>query len=1039
MLEFLLQQFPFRYGLDEGTDPHQQPPGRLTTLENGEWVKGGRIQKRSGISAPFGTTYYTTSSTGTTTSGSITSAKRLFSRGTELGLVDGSYVYVYSTNRAAWQRVDQVPDTGLTWSTLIDPYTGVAANDVALVDGKYQVHAWTTGDPLNFANQDYLWAAVLDLEGRSVAPPINITSVVHGVRVLASGQYAFVIYRAGLNIIVNVLNTSTMSWGPTATLRNDARLTSGWDAMMIGSNVVIVYENTPGNAIKLYSYSFNGAAFTQTATGGITGELSNDFRCFALDGAAGEVLYVMYCDRTGGLVRIATANPSTMVQVTAPTTLESGTSALNVSVKRIDASNALCGWSYAQTGPTRGRLSTIKVSSVLAQDLASRRGTWGARLISRIFTLNSKYYAFALDYPISASSAFAGANSALVEIETSAGPSAYIPHRYLGKLDPMVGGLSLQGFLPSTIAYDGTKVLVPVPFLGAAPQTTSNWRCGLRLASVTCTTSLPADMWRTVVFGAEAYMAGALLHAFDGRSCFDYGFSRAPIIAETQAASPTAGSIAAGNYLYGVCLEFRSNAGVLHRSPIAVGGPINAPGGTTTITLTLVGTDFTSKVDVATGSATAWPILLAVHRSTVGGSNYYRLTFEPRYNVIAYDVTTASQTLADTSNDSAILTSGVALATRPLVYTTGGILEDEQPPNLLTHTLHKSRLWGPIGDRRTIWYSKSFQDDLGVAPGFSSSFRMMMDEDITSIWSMDEKGIIASDTSLWYILGGDGGPTATGQGSDIQGPFAIQTDVGCTNPRSVVGLPDGTMFECDGRIYLLTRGLEVVWIGRQVQDKLAAFPNITSAVLVPAKNQVRFTCNNDDGTEHTVLVYDYVEKQWTTFRYLESEGYGAIADAIMHAGRYHFALTDGSVYRELDDGSCTDDGGFVPMTLETAWISAAGPLAFQSVRRFALHGVSVGNHDLTLSVGFDRDPSYPEVAVWPAGTPVTAIGPLEAAELHIGTRRKCSSIRFKIRDDAPSESEAYPMGSGQGPMFDSMGIEVGVKKGFQKKPATKRG
>jgi hypothetical protein len=306
-----------------------------------------------------------------------------------------------------------------------------------------------------------------------------------------------------------------------------------------------------------------------------------------------------------------------------------------------------------------------------------------------------------------------------------------------------------------------------------------------------------------------------------------------------------------------------------------------------------------------------------------------------------------------------------------------------------------------------------------------------MEEDVTSLWSMDEKLIVSSAQSLWYIVGGDGGPTASGQGSDIQGPFHIQSDVACTNPRSVVSTSEGVMFESDGRIYLMTRGLEVVWLGRQVQDKLASFPNITSAVLVTSKSQVRFTCNNDDATAHTVLVYDYVEKQWSTFRY--AGGTVAIADAVVYDGDYHFLTTAGAVYRESSDASHLDDDEWVVMTLETAWISAAGPLAFQSVRRFALHGVSNSNHELTLSVGLDRSASYALTRTWSAGTDTTAVGPLEAAELHLGS--KCSSVRFKIEDGSPGGTPS----DGRGPSFDSMGIEVGIKKGFQKKPATKRG
>jgi hypothetical protein len=1033
MLEFQLQQFPFRFGLDEGTDPNQQPPGRLTTLENGEWIKGGRIQKRGGVAATYGTTYYADTSTG-----SITAGKRLLSRGGELCLNDGSYLYSYSSERAAWQRVDRVPDVAMTWTTALDTNVGISSSDAALSASGYLVQAWRAGAPNDSSGR--LWYRVTDAEtGSILLSPTQLSTVASiGCRVLVSGTIAFVVYRETADIKVRAIDLTTMASATVAVLRNDARLTTGFDAKIVGSNLVLAYENS-ANALKLYSYSYNSGTnvYTQTANGGVTGEAGNDFRKIAIDGISGERIYVAYYVESTDLIRVATVNDSTLAQVTAPVTQESTASlyAEHVSIVRTGTGGCVVAWSFLQSvtaGPI-SRVTTCAIDTVCAQTADSLRGTWGTRMLSRLFMQGSRVFIFATDYPAPEFTEYVGVNSYLLEVETTAdsgGP--YVPHRYVGKLDMFIGGAADYGFLPSAVAVSATDSLVPVPFLSSSPQTVANFRNGLRHVHVTTGASLPADMWRSVEFGGESYIAGALLSGYDGRAVFDYGIARPVIIGAKQNSGPGAGSIAAGAYLYGFVEEWRSNAGILHRSATATATQSSVASGTTV--LYVLTSALTRKQAGLSWSEPSTqhvsPQNIAVHRSEADGTSYHRWSYEPTYNAIRKDFLSSSQTITDTRADADI-GGTVALSTRPLMYTAGGILDDEQPPNLLTVALHKSRLWGVAGDRRTIWFSKSFQDDLGVAPGFSASFRISADADINALWSIDEKLVLAADNALWFVLGGDAGPAANGQGSDIQGPIRIQTDVGCTNPRSVVTTPDGAMFEHDGRIYLLTRGLEVVWIGRPVQDKLASFPSITSAVIVPKKNQVRFTCNNDAGTAHTVLVYDYVEKQWSTFRYVG--GTVAVADAIVHDGEYHFVTTAGTVYRETADAVSLDVDAWVTMTLETAWISAAGPLAFQMVRRFALHGVSNSNHGLTVSVAVDRATSYSPAVAWASGSAVTTVGPLEAAELHLG--KKCSSIRFKVVDSSPGGA----LSDGRGPSFDSMGIEVGIKKGFQKKPATKRG
>lgn len=1033
-LNFQIQQFPFSYGLQEGVDPRQVPAGTLMTAENVAWQKHGRISKR------LGTLGIAADMLG---GGSIAAAKRLFTRGDELCLVDGTNLHSYSPGTAVWRTVAKVPSAGVQTDPLLDPTAGVAAADVATdASGIYLVTAWVAGDPtktaygaLSVQVQDAASGAVLK------APTVLNTAACSGVRVMVIGTTAVVITLDGATIKGYTVNLSTMV-ASTATSLGTVTIKYNyyaWDACVIGSTVVIAYSIAA--SITLASFT---SALVSSATGSIVE--ANGCDRVSIAGASGEVLYVLYSQAVASPrpVRIATANPSTLVAVTAAVTIETpptGFNSFRLGVCRFDASNCIASYDLYDGSQ---RATTYKVSSVCVVDTSSRRGTWFASTCSRPFVLGGIAYQVMSDFGYSAGATFTGVNSYLAEIETSAEyvstTALFTPQRLVGVIDLLVGGVFHGGAPPSSVAaISSTRVIVASPFQSAAPAKTFAWRQGVRAVSVTSGASLPDDMWRSVdASNGETYIIGAGLNAYDGRDLFTYGFVRAPGI--NPSTNTAGGSIAAGTYLYGGAQEFRSSANVLHRSPVSTAASQITTGATSTNTIQIFAYGPDTKQNVASGFGTSAPVatLVPVYRSTVDGTAYQRLTFEPSAQVAYSDQTAQYVTLTDTKADADIYLS-TALSSRPAIYTTGGILDDYSSPSGVSMFYHADRLWTLGSDEHTWWYSKAFQDDFGVAPGFSPSFRVIFDEKQTAGAGLDDKAVFFSETSISYMLGN--GPAPNGGSSDFTLPMQIQTDVGCTNARSVVGMPDGIMFQSARGIYLLTRGLELVWIGRPIVDTLASYPDVTSAVLVAKHNQVRFTCNNAAASAGVVLCFDYVEKQWSVSKYTSSAVANGcpIADACIWGGEWTFATPTGEVLQEAASTSANayldDSASWVPMKLETAWISATGPLAFQSVRTMSLHGESHTDHDLTVSVGFDSDTSYPQTLTHLAETPVTTVG-VEECDIIIGTRRKCSTIRFKITDAEPTTGT---LGTGQGPSFDMMGIEVGMKAGFAGTPATKRG
>jgi len=1029
-LQRQLLQTGFRFGIDEGTDPHQVPFGTLTRAENARWKKSGRIEKRSGLTAL---------SSAIVGGGSLTFTTRLFPRGSELCSVSGdsagrTRLMSYDTGYG-WRDRGPVPDIGVTQRNAIDTTGGVAVVDSAVftdaAGDTLVAVAWIAGDPVAVSGvgayvtiQDATTGAVV------VAPTQLLSTTASAIRVLYVNSTVVVLCRNGSNVSAWTIPVSTFTVSGVTNLRTDAAAgaaQSGFDACVIGSNFGILYnDNTAITAVvKLYTYTSALAAVNNAPI-----VSTNDtFLALASDGTyvhIGANQQMTTRDASTLTVTGATiALPGEVLGICAPGGAASGTVVVSY----------LLG---ATIGVTPAGVGTVVVPYAGPISATTKRATYGTRALSRPWKQDGKILLILGDDTLTAAGGFAGLGTYVVEAELT-DASAYgttVPHRYVAKLDQLVGGTMAQGVCcPLSVnAVTSTTFYFALPFMASAPAQNASFRQGVRLTTLSSGASLPADTWRAVSYGGETYLAAGVLSAYDGATCFDYGFSRAPVAISSIAAA--GGFMAAGTYLYGVCAEYRSKAGVLHRSTTSGHTQSGVPAsGKVTISYTLC--NVTGKQSLTTGynASTSAPINLTTFRSVVSGSTLQRLTIEPTYNVTTVGLTSSTQSFVDTSADASVGSSGITLASRPVIYTTGGILDDVQPPACSTLALYRQRLWAVGPDRRTVWFSKSFQDDIGTAPGFNEAFRITADRSIVALASMDDK-LIAFYSDGIAFLAGDG-PLPSGQGSDFLALTQIQTDVGCLTPRSVISTPDGVIFQAQsGALSVLSRGLEVSWFGKPVQDVLASYPNITSAVLVPTKNEVRITCNNSAGTAHTVLVWNYVERQWSTFRYLG--GNVAIADACLCNGVYTLATTAGAVYQE-DATTYLDAGAYVSMVLETAWVSAAGPLAFQSVREFQMEGLSNSNHDMTVEVGFENETSYTQSATFLAGSSVTAVGPLEECTIAIGNRRKSSHLRFRMTDTTPTNPGTYPVGTGQGPSFDAIGIEVGIKQGFSTNPATKRG
>jgi hypothetical protein len=1023
VLDFQLVQAPFRFGVDEGTDPKQVPFGTLLTAQNVVWQKSGRLQKRFG----------------TESLGEVPDAKRLLVRGNELLITDGSKIYSYGgffDGGFNFYDHGKLPNLGLTWETANDSTQGVKASDIAYLSNGQIVHAWVTGDPNDLTTGGDVYFQITDPAlGALRSQPTRIAGPAAGatrVRIVSSGTTAVILWTGSGDLKAYPIVGSLL--GPASTLQTDVNDNPGdefrkqsFDAVATdASNFVVAYADISGG-ISLVRYNFS---LVSQATGTVTGEASTAIDAISIDGAAGEALYILYSDFSNDLIRVALANASTLAQTVAPATVVTAGSLSLVAggfgVRRTSSTTAIAAFSFTSsaTAHTGGVLFVATITS--GGVVATVGSTAFINLLSRPFTVNSRHYAvvgqFAFSSDINNENDISGADTFLIDITEE-------PPRLVGKIDLLIGGTWHGGHVTNVVAADGSSFICSVPFQGDATSTSAGGRTvvrqGIRTVTVTYGDSLPADMWRSVAIGQETYFAAGVLGAYDGDIATAYGFAHAAYLYWViVSAATTGGSMSAGDYTYNTVPERRSAAGVLHRGPSAVAQIVEVGGTTASLVEVPI-------VPVHLSDTTQREII-ALYRSTVDGEVVQRLTIEPTYAVVDNDASVAGLiTYEDTDADDGIGPgSDLLLSERPPIYTEGGELDDYQPPAFLTVNLYRERIFGIAGDRQTVWFSKNHAENPGIAPGFHPQFRFVFNDRLTALATLDERQFVFSETGIYYFAGD--GPAANGDSSDYGTPQKLQTDVGCTNPRGVVSTPMGIMFVAGTypttEIHLLDRGLNVQWIGKPVQDLLDSYPNVTSAVLVAQHNQVRFSCQADDGLTGIVLVFDYVEKQWAHFVYGDSL---AIVDACLWQGAYTFVTTEGLLFSE-DTSTYLDDGEWVTAKIETAWVHGAGPLAYHAVRNFQIDGESATAHGLSISVGFDGNSTYQQgPRVFAEGVSGVTSPGLQQARVSIGTRRKCGAIRFKIEDSEP----ATP-GTGQGAKWSSMGIEVGVNTGTRRLPAT---
>jgi hypothetical protein len=449
---------------------------------------------------------------------------------------------------------------------------------------------------------------------------------------------------------------------------------------------------------------------------------------------------------------------------------------------------------------------------------------------------------------------------------------------------------------------------------------------------------------QTAQLGAGLYMAGACAQHYDGRGWTEQGFHFGPELVEI--AQSSGGDLTPdATYEYRFWYEWTDAQGEVHRGPTSVGTLVVLTVTSSLVEITLPTLRVTSKTNVRIGVARSLAAetgdtarlfrVSSLDPNTEGDANGY----------VRNSTTADTVTFTDSMSDD-------ILRLQEELYTDGGILSND--PAALGPVIAggKSRLFfTDTSDGNVIRYSQVIDDGYGVECPPDLTVKVdPFGGPITALAIQDDRVVVFKAGAI-FLFQGDGplpnGDTAT---AGFTAPQLVTSDVGCTDPSSIVLTPTGHMFKSAKGIYLLDRSGSVSYVGAPVERYNAQ--SVRRATVMPDRTQVVFLC--DTGL---TLLYDYLFGQWSTFT--NHTG----LDAAVVRGAYHYLRTDGRVFRETI-GEYSDAGIRIRIRFETAWIHMQEQLqGFQRFWRLHLLGTWISAHQLGIQYQTDYTPGWSN-AVW---------------------------------------------------------------------------
>ena len=951
----------FTEGVDTKTD--NKISTKLSVLENAFIGQESTIKKRNGFDE-LNKQILNPSAHGLTSP--IDSGEMLFTHKNQLGLINNKEVLTYNDqNSAKWYSPNtQAPNHEIEIEAINFPQMSGTPRGLQAVQGPSDV---VICQNMISDSGGYLSSIIRkNINDGSIIAQSRVDTFsdkADGGRICTlSGKVYYFIKDSGSETIT-YFDVSTYSATITpVTLVTDALASKEYEVFVVNNLIVLMYVET-GGKLKVVTYN---SSMTQQAAFTNSTESRAIFGNFCIDWSPATSLYlVAYVTDSGTEVFRSTLN------LTAGLVLSGTITSSGLGTGGVDTSSpARVGVAYD---------STISDFYVYYEFLISLQGFrlfayQGKTLTSRGVVNGGRIAAF--PYSIS------GAVEIAIRISDGLTERTILTNATLAPI-------SILSMETLPVSVEGMGIYSAS--LGI-PLAASQYGSSIVLVR---TSSLKGSSPREIQ--DETFVAIGSGYAFDGATYSECGFLTAPLVTSVSQ-SPGAGSVPAGTYRYALTFSYTDLSGNVHES---------APTFTSDVVLASP-----KNVTIGTGITTS-------RRSRdINKVKLYRRDTDQIYKLCA------EKTFTEVVSTGSITDSDPSVANQATLYTTGGVLENDPPPPCNIFTTHGDRVFVVNEERPVeIYFSKKTQAGEGIH--FSSFLFFSVNENrsaryerVTGLGSLDDKLVIFKDNSL-YVVFGDG-PNALGVGA-FSDPKLVSADVGCRDARSITLTSQGLIFMSSKGIHLLTRSLEVVYIGADVEAYNTQ--EITSACLLPLLNQVRFTTRNG-----VSLVYSYYYNQWSWFTNYSAQ------HSVVWKNRVSHLKTNGSVRVESD--------GFLdvstPITIKiiTNWIKAAGVQNLQRITRLQFIGVYKNVHKVLVKISYDyEDYAWDNVTVTPLSTGYNTTTKPDIVDVYNGTnngtydyeiqlsRQKCESLKIELSDfDQTGESFS----------LTGMSFISGIKKGLNK-------
>ena len=1001
----------FVEGVDEKTDSKMLKAPNLLELENAVYRKQGAIGHREGFSEQI---------RDISGGGSLSTIQKLDSFKHEFLAVANEKLYSKDgfspetkwINKGVLNRIS-------TESKVVvgDKMESRPTQDSASCNGVV-VHAWndTTGivaSVQDVATGNYLQtSAVVSLVGTGPAKVVCLSSTKIGV----------VFFVLGTGIRMKVIDTANTEagFGAGITLTATAGFTSLFDITSNGTKGYLVVRVTAG--IELVSFSDTAPIVSSV----ITAELPTGGLNVVVNGT--DVWTAYYIDNFSGSTDVVrymiSDDDGSFTQVLTPTTIDSGTSKFWFLIAGVPDGATSVMYFYTDLFSTgifgeRGTNETKRIvknrNGTTTGVSLSIRGTY---LASKPFTVGATNYIYLGFKDVTQANYFLVNEDGLVVSRALIGfalnKSFNIPANHL----PQVSQIQTSGVYVThlrtvedikTNADDVNALFINVGFLEGSREVRSDF--------------FSKNALRTSQMGDTKLFTGGYLAEYDRNKVLENNFHVFPEITQADIAEAS-GDLPQGTYGISASYVWVDANGVRHEStpsPIVsfeLSGDAELTIPVPTLRLTekenVEVTLYMTQIDV---SGPLQVVSTALNNKTVDVINFV---------------------VADSEVSAAV--------NNRFIYTEGGVQPNFPPPSCRALTVRRDRIFALTEDNR-IFFSKPFF--VGSPLAFSQTFFVDVPQrlgEATNLASQDGRQIVFTEKGV-FVFDGEG-PATTGLVGRFSPLRDIVSPVGALKGAPVLTTDLGTFFMSRRGVELLTRQLQVQFVGASIEDQLdtSAFTNVrvTEMLHLQKTSEIVFVTEPVGGEGgDSLLVYNYFFRRWSIWKIRDSLG---VPQAFVSGALWSRApesqdledlqiATTSRLYQSLDS-SFTDSliaTGPTPtsLLLKTGWIPLDGVLGFQRIRLVQLLGEYRGNGTLTIRSFYDYDEStsFENTLVFSPG-PGVLVDPMELG--FKPEKQKCSAVRYDIFDTA-----AVGAGPKDGVELSHIVLEIGRKKGLNRLPTAK--